>query len=149
MERATRFELATASLEGWSSTPELRPLVPCRSGMTPCLSKSPCIRRRGRAHQRSLSTAQHEWCGGQARIRPLRGSKKKYTLSKIEDSCHSGLIAHTNRFPGKRQRRGNPPPSKYGSIPLNLNGLGEPKIYQNNIVYEEEGILSSQFQGFE
>ena len=25
VERATRFELATASLEGWSSTPELRP----------------------------------------------------------------------------------------------------------------------------
>ena len=25
LERATRFELATASLEGWSSTPELRP----------------------------------------------------------------------------------------------------------------------------
>src|SRR5207302_9088409 len=40
MERATRFELATASLEGCSSTPELRPLVPYRSVMTPVSPKT-------------------------------------------------------------------------------------------------------------
>src|SRR5207253_10735226 len=41
MERATRFELATASLEGWSSTPELRPLVPYCSVMSPVSPKTP------------------------------------------------------------------------------------------------------------
>src|SRR5439155_26665418 len=55
LERATRFELATASLEDWSSTTELRPRVP----FDPVLF------------------------GGQAKIRTLEADGNRFTVCPL------------------------------------------------------------------
>ena len=86
LERATRFELATASLEGWSSTPELRP---------PFLLLVPTTRIPPSRPPDALPMEDVPF-GGEARIRTLEADGNRFTVCPL---CPLGYLPIERRIP--------------------------------------------------
>ena len=86
MERATGFEPATASLEGWNSTTELRPPLSCMSFHV-CLENNG-IPLLARINAGVLPTFP-KMNGGQARIRTLEADGSRFTVCPL---CPLGYL---------------------------------------------------------
>lgn len=86
LERATGFEPATASLEGWNSTTELRP--PSFSN-SPSALLTPLTQKATDANKRPVYIFIHVSYGGQARIRTLEADGSRFTVCPL---CPLGYL---------------------------------------------------------
>src|SRR5437867_5956771 len=107
MERATGFEPATASLEGWNSTTELRP---------PSFTRAECPGLRTERRDKISHPIQYSdlstqssallGSGGQARIRTLEADGNRFTVCPL---CPLGYLPIKNAIflPGECSRSRN------------------------------------------
>ena len=90
LERATGFEPATASLEGWNSTTELRP-PPCSNSRLTYGAAHSSDAKAIDLNEWLVYDVTHRFYGGQARIRTLEADGSRFTVCPL---CPLGYLPY-------------------------------------------------------